>query len=364
MAKIAIDAREYSTSTGRYISKLIEYLEKTDSENDYVILLKEADLDKYQPTNPRFTKIVSPYEEFGFSEQIGFAKQLYSLKADLVHFGMVQQPVLYFKPAVTTIHDLTTLRFTNPAKNPVVFKIKQFVYAIVIQVAAHKSKQIIVGSNYVKKDLLDYTRIKPDKVNVTLESADRIADKPEPIKDLGGKPFLMYVGRPTPHKNLWRLIQAFAQLKKQHPDLILALAGKMDDNYRAIQAKVEQAGILDVIFCGFVSEGQLRWLYEQCQAYVFPSLSEGFGLPGLEAMAHGAPVIASDATCLPEIYGNAALYFKPTEINDIAETIDKVLSDGQLRQELVTAGTKRLQMYSWQKMAEQTLAIYNKALSS
>ena len=364
MAKIAIDAREYSTSTGRYVSKLVEYLEKVDTKNEYIVLLKETDFSKYQPANSRFTKIVSPYKEFSFSEQIGLAKQLYSLKADLVHFGMVQQPVLYFRPVVTTIHDLTTLRFTNPAKNPVIFKIKQLVYAIVIWVAAHKSKQIIVGSNYVKKDLMDYAAINPEKINVTLESADRITDEPEPITSLVGKPFLMYVGRPTPHKNLWRLIQAFSQLKNQHPDLVLALAGKLDSNYRAIQAKVQKAGIADVMFCGFVSEGQLRWLYENCQAYVFPSLSEGFGLPGLEAMAHQAPVVASNATCLPEIYGHAALYFNPTDIKDMTDAIDKVLSDQTLRQELIDSGSRHAQTFSWEKMAQETLAVYQKALSN
>lgn len=364
MAKIVIDAREYTTSTGRYMFRLLQYLEKIDHENHYLILLKPEDMNIYAFSNPNFSKIPTPFREFSFGEQIGLAKQLYTLKADLVHFGMVQQPILYLKRTVTTIHDLTTLRFTNPAKNPVVFKVKQFIYAIVIWVAAHKSKQIIVASNYVKKDLLDYANINPAKITITSESADRITDAPESLQNLIDKPFLMYIGRPTPHKNLWRLIKAFDQLKEKHPDLVLALAGKLDANYQSIQTKVQEAGIKNVVFCGLVSEGQLRWLYEHCRAYVFPSLSEGFGLPGLEAMAHGAPVVSSQATCLPEIYGDGAIYFNPIDIDDMAQTIDKVLSGEQLRQKLIRAGSKRLEIYSWEKMAQETLAVYNKALSN
>jgi len=109
----------------------------------------------------------------------------------------------------------------------------------------------------------------------------------------------MYVGRPTPHKNLDRLVEAFKLVHETYPDLVLALAGKTDHNYQALEEKVKTGGIPNVVFTGFISDGQLRWLYEHCTAYVFPSLSEGFGLPGLEAMAHGAPVVSSDAlACL------------------------------------------------------------------
>jgi glycosyltransferase involved in cell wall biosynthesis len=171
----------------------------------------------------------------------------------------------------------------------------------------------------------------------------------------------MYVGRPTPHKNLERLIAAYSQLKTEHPELKLVLAGKLDANYRRITAKVSDPGI---IFTDFVSEGQLRWLYEHCAAYAFPSLSEGFGLPGLEAMLHGAPVVSSNATCLPEIYGEAAHYFDPLNVHAMADAINEVLTDKALRQTLITAGARQAQTYSWQRMAEQTLAIYTRALES
>jgi len=112
-----------------------------------------------------------------------------------------------------------------------------------------------------------------------------------------------------------------------------------------------------------VSEGQLRWLYENTAAYIFPSLSEGFGLPGLEAMAHGAPVVSSNATCLPEIYGNAAHYFDPLDINDIANKTNDVLTNSDLRNELIKKGKTQAAKYSWQQMAKQTLEVYKKALN-
>ena len=109
------------------------------------------------------------------------------------------------------------------------------------------------------------------------------------MKKLVGKQFIMYVGRPWPHKNLNRLIEAFGKLKVKYPDLCLVLAGKKNENYLNIENNVKERGLKDVIFTDFISEGQFRWLYENCAAYIFPSLSEGFGLPGLEAMVHGAP---------------------------------------------------------------------------
>ncbi len=359
MAKrIVIDARELRTSTGRYIERLLHYLQKIDTENDYVVLLKSKDVAGWVPTNPRFRAVACPYKEFTFEEQLGFKKQLDGLGADLVHFGMVQQPILYKGKVVTTIHDLTTVRFLNPDKNPYVLKAKQQVYKQVIKRAARKSLAVITPSEFVKKDLVDFTGIKSEKVTVTYESADPITEAPEIVSGLEGSKFIMYIGRPTPHKNLERLIESFVLLQKTNPDLKLVLAGKKDANYQRIEQGVVRRGIQNVIFTDFVSEGQLRWLYENCQAYVFPSLSEGFGLPGLEAMIHGAPVVSSNATCLPEIYGEAAHYFDPTDVNAMSKAINEVLTDPALRKQLTDNGKQRTTLYSWHHMATQTLAIY------
>ncbi len=359
--KIVIDARTLRTSTGRYIERLIHYLQKIDNKNDYVILLKPKDFDGWQPSNPRFQKVICPYKEYTFAEQIGFKKQLESLHPDLVHFAMVQQPVWYnSSPVVTTMQDLTTVRFKNPDKNPVVFWIKQQIYKWVNKKVAKKSSHIITISNFVKNDLIKFTGVNPEKITVTLESADELPKGNEPVDELIGKKFIMYIGRPTPHKNLRRLIDAFALLQKKYPDLTLALAGKKDSNYARHETYVNERGIKNVVFTGFISDEQLRWMYENTAVYCFPSLSEGFGLPGLEAMLHGAPVASSTATCLPETHGDAAHYFDPFSVEDIAKSIDDILSDDKLRNELVKKGKKHIKTFSWQRMAEQTLAVYEK----
>ena len=364
MSKIVIDARQLKTSTGRYMERLLHYLQELDNENSYTILLKPKDFDEWQPTNRRFHKLACPYKEFTFNEQLGLLAQVHETKPDLVHFGMIQQPIFYFGHVVTTMHDLTTARFGNPSKNKIIFAIKQLVYKLVIKVVATKSKVIITPSEFVKNDLAKFARINSRKIVVTYEGSDKISEASEPITELQDKKFIFYIGRPTPHKNLYRLITSFAELKKDNPDLILVLAGKKDANYKKIAKWVEDKAIEDVVFTGFISDGQLRWMYENTQAYVFPSLSEGFGLPGLEAMRHGAPVISSNATCLPEIYGDAAVYFDPMDVEDMTLKINSVLKSSVKAKNLVEKGFEQVKNYSWKKMAQETLDIYNLILNS
>jgi glycosyltransferase involved in cell wall biosynthesis len=362
--KLVIDARESGTSTGRYVDKLVEYLHKLEPDFEVVIFTKLLRLDYFKNISPRFEAIESNYKEFTFAEQGALLKQIRAQKAELVHFSMTQQPVWYNGKAVTTIHDLTTARFHNPAKNMLIYKFKQQVYKWVIKRVARKSEHIITASEYVKNDLVDFTHIDPAKVTVIYEAADEITDPAEPVESLVGKKFIMYIGRPTPHKNLERLVEAMPLLLENQPELLLALAGKPDENYERIKRLVAQRGLGEsIIFTGFASEGQLRWLYENTAAYIFPSLSEGFGLPGLEAMVHGAPVVSSNATCLPEIYGKAAHYFDPYDVSDIAAKIEVVLTDDRLRKKLIENGKAQAKKYSWQKMAKQTLDIYKQVLN-
>lgn len=364
MAKIVLDARELRTSSGRYIERLLHYLQELDTSNEYVALLKTKDLEIWQPRNPNFSKLACDNKEFSFDEQLGFKKQLDELKADLVHFPMVQQPVFYSGKTITTMNDLTTVRFGNPSKNPIVFKFKQQVYKWVNRRVARKSAALITFTEFVRRDIAGFTGVSQDKITAIPLAAESITDPAELVEGLASEQFIMYVGRPMPHKNLERLIEAFVSLKAQHPNLKLVLAGKEDANYRRIEAGVQKRGLENIVFTDFVSEGQLRWLYENCAAYIFPSLSEGFGLPGLEAMVHGAPVISSNATCLPEIYGDAAHYFDPHDVQAMADAINEVLTDKDLRESLIRAGRQQAAKYSWQRTAEQTLAVYNKVLRS
>jgi len=181
------------------------------------------------------------------------------------------------------------------------------------------------------------------------------------------KPYLLYVGNAYPHKNLERLILAFKKLIKEGLDYQLVLVGGEDYFYKKLKKhlnhfnQAERSTINQkIIFPGFVSDKELGELYKSASLYIFPSLSEGFGLPPLEAMARGVPVVSSNATCLPEILGDAVIYFDPLDINDMAKQIKKALLGENLRKKLIKKGLEQIKKYSWKKMARETLAFYSK----
>lgn len=363
MKHIVIDARESGTSTGRYVDKLIEHMARMKPTYRISVLAKPHRVDYIQNLAPDWNVIETRYKEFSFSEQLGYCRQVKSLRADLVHFPIVQQPAFYRGRVVTTLQDLTTLRFRNPSKQPIVFWIKQRIYGWLNRRVAHTSAHIITISNFVKQDIIEYCKIPAEKITVTYEAADAIPEVPEVVPELAGTQFIMYVGRPMPHKNLRRLIDAFVILQKSHPDLMLALAGKKDSVYEQHADYITKQGIKNVIFTGFISEGQLRWMFENCAVFAFPTLSEGFGLPALEAMVHGAPVASSNATATPEVNGDGAHYFNPLDTQDIAEKIDDLLTNENLRSMYITKGKQRAAQFSWQTTAEQTLAVYDRVLA-
>lgn len=363
MKHIVIDCRTWEFGTGRYQERLVHYLQQVDRENEYSILMAPRDFERWEPTNPHFKKILCPYKEFTFGEQIGMLKQIKNIAPDLVHFPMVQQPVLYRGKTVTTIQDLTTARFRNPTKNWLVFVVKQQIYKAVNIYVAKKTRWLITPTKFVKKDIADFAHISEKKITVTYEAATALPRPPKPLPYLKNKQFIMYLGRPLPHKNLWRLVEAYRLLQPKYPDLYLVLASKKDAAYRQIEDRINAEGIERVIFTDYIPDESLLWLYENCLAYIFPSLSEGFGLPALEAMAHGAPLVSTNATCSPEVYGDAALYFDPLNVDDIAAKIAEVLDNPKLRQTLIAKGKKQAAKYSWRRMAEQTLAVYKQALN-
>lgn len=362
MKRIVIDARESGSTTGRYVDKLVEYLHKLRPQYEIVLLAKPPRIKFLAALAPSFKVVPCPIKEFTFAEQIRLKRQISGLQPDLVFFPMVQQPVFYRGPVVTAMQDLTTIRFRNPAKNWFVFTIKQSVYKWVNKRVARKSRHIITPSQFVRQDVANYTGVSPSKITAIHDSADKITEPTQPVANLAGKDFLLSVGRPSANKNLNRLVDAFEALNR--PGLYLVFAGKTDAEFVKLQKYASHmASGQRIIFTGFVSEGQLRWLYENAQAYVFPSLSEGFGLPGLEAMHYDLPVVSSNATCLPEVYGSAALYFDPLNVNDIADKIAQVLDDPKLAKDLATKGQQQLKKYSWARMAQQTLEVFEKALN-
>lgn len=363
MKHIVIDARNMPTSTGRYVEMLVRYLEKIDQDHRYSILMYPDKMDKWQPTNPNFTAVPCPYKEYSFSEQLGLKKQLESLQPDLVHFSMVQQPIFYRGTVVTTMQDLTTIRFRNPAKNWLVFTIKRWAYILVNHIAARKSAAIITPTDFVRHDVAHYTHTDINKITFTHEAADDFDEPAQEMQRFTGKQFIMSDGRPRPHKNLGNVIKAFAILHEKHPELYLMLTGKRDTSYGPFAEMITSLGLEDwVVQTDFIPDGQLKWAMQHAQAYIWPSLSEGFGLPPLEAMLNSAPVVSSNASCMPEVLGDAAHYFDPTSPEDMARAIDDVITNESLRQSLIAKGSEQVRRYSWQRMAEQTLSVYKRVL--
>ena len=357
MSRIAIDARRIRQSTGRYSRELLRELQKIDSENEYHVIIHTKDQTHWTPTAENFILHVVPYDSYTLGEQLGFARFLQKLKPDLVHFVMPQQPVLYFGKRITTIHDLTLVRFQNLDKNKVIYTIEQTIFKLLLKHVAKRSKKIITPTKYVKKDVSEYTGISPEKVIVTYEAQAPLDKLPHsPVKSLIKKDFMFYVGNAFPHKNLGRLIEAFKLLKEKHPTLHLALAGKKEFFYE--QLEEEYTDVKNLHFLGFISDEQLAWMYKNAKAYVFPSLSEGFGLPGIDVMQHGLPMASSNATCLPEVYGDAAHYFDPESTEDIARATDEVLRSKSRQQNLIKNGYQRLNKFSWGKMAAKTHQAY------
>lgn len=365
---IVIDGRIRRTSTGRYVDRLIEHLQTVDTHNRYTILLQPDD--PWQPTAKNFVTTACEFAQFSFNplDQIRFASQLNALKADLVHFPMNQQPLLYRGKVVTTTMDTTMLHFTRPGKAPLpVFWAKMAGYRFLFWRSNRKSTEVITITNYVKQELEDkysFMRGKTTTTHCASEPPMKVpAEQPDGV--VKNDKFLLFVGAAFPHKNLSSLVDAHKLLQKKYPELKLYFAGKKEYYYGLLDDYIEQNTNTDMVkTLGFVSDSSLKWLYERCQAYVFPSLSEGFGLPPLEAMTYGAPVVASDASCIPEVCGSAANYFDPRSPADMAEKISEVLDDKKLRDSLVKDGYKQIKKFSWHRMAEQTLAVYEKALLS
>ncbi len=281
---------------------------------------------------------------------------------DLVHFCMPQQPIFYKGNHVTTVHDLTLLNTYNSDKNWFIFHAKQLVGRFVFKRIGRTSDHIITPTEYVKKEYANFAHIPETKVTVTLEAADISVDTVEPYQQ-PFKKFILYVGQQSDYKNIKRLGDAHQQLLQKHPNLGLILVGKKTASHLKNESYFNKKNYKNILFTGFLTDSQRDWLFANCSVYAFPSLMEGFGLPGLEAMGYGAPVASSNATCLPEVYGNAAHYFDPTSADDMARAIDDILTNDTLRKDLVAKGHEQVKKYSWKRMADQTHQVYMNALA-
>ncbi|HCC21938.1 hypothetical protein A2480_02270 [Candidatus Uhrbacteria bacterium RIFOXYC2_FULL_47_19] len=375
--KIGIDARFYGTigkGLGRYVSELITHLEQLDDRNEYVIFLRRENFDDYQPTTPNFRKELAEYRCYSLNEQILFPLFLRRFHLDLMHFPHFNVPILYRRPFITTVHDLILLRFPtvrSTTLNPLIYRLKFLAYRLVIANALRRAKTILTVSRTTKKEIEQlFPRTKNKSIIVTdcacSENFGNNENKNESTERTSApkKPYTLYVGSAYPHKNLERLVKGFDQFRRQgHENYSLVLVGANDYFYERLQKEMtrEQLG-LGVTFFGRASDEELADLYRNASFYVFPSLCEGFGIPPLEAMSYGLPVVSSNQSCLPETLGQAALYFDPEDIESMVTAMSRLADDEGLRTKLIEAGRIQCTCYSWRDTAARTLAIYEQSL--
>ncbi len=371
--RIGIDARFYgpaSKGLGRYTEQLIKNLERCDTRNTYVIFLRRENFDAYTPANARFRKVLADYRWYSLAEQLLFPLALLRAHCDIVHFPHFNVPLLYRKTFIVTIHDLILLRYPTlraTTLNPLFYRVKFLAYQLVIRSAVMRARAIIAVSDFTRRDILRHYKMKdPTKVIVTYEAAcdaRRLTQQAlcNVLQKYGIiKPYILYVGNAYPHKNLSRFVRGFlaSSVATTHR---LILIGKDDFFYKRLMREVATIGGDGMVqMVPSIADEELHAFYAQAEAFVFPSLYEGFGLPPLEAMLHDCPVATSDASCLPEIVGDAALLFDARRTESIANAIDRIVQDGALRTRLVRAGRQHALQYSWRRMAQETLAVYER----
>lgn len=409
MAKIVIDCRMWGESgIGRYIRNLVFNLQVLDRKNEYFLILLEKDFnsetDEVLKRLPRplyrtvqgprnddeergnnFHKVLADFRWYGVGEQIKLPGLLNKLKPDLVHFPHFNVPIFYSGKFVVTIHDLIHQHYKMDKAtlhDPLTYKIKHLGYKKVFRKAVKDSVKILTPSEYVKKQLIDEWNVWDGKIVVTPEAVDdnllstdnKMVKKETAyvMKKFGIRvPYIFNVGNAHPHKNVEGLMKAFLKLKdsgvadapkNDNSGLQLVLSGTDNYFWKKIKSSAISHQSSDIVFTGYVTDEKLAALYKNATCFVMPSFEEGFGIPILEAMAFGCPVVSSNAGSLQEVGGDAALYFNPHDLEDMGNKIDRVLKSEKLRQELIKKGKERVKKFSWKNLAEETLEVYQKCV--
>lgn len=394
--RIGIDARFYGPigkGLGRYTQEVVDNIIKitsadsplkTQANFDFVVFLSPENFDEFECEFPNVKKVLLDIRWYSWQEQILMPFYLWREHLDLIHFPHFNVPLFSPGKLVVTIHDLIlthfpTLRATT--LSPVIYRLKNLAYRLVIFSAIKRAKKIITVSQFTKDDLINKFKVAPEKIVVTYEGVANLAkgrdslfvaklDSEETLEQYHiSQKFLLYVGNAYPHKNLEALLRAFAKLLSKRPELRLVLVGKDDYFYSRVRDYARSLNLWQkeninspVIFPGYVPDAQLEILYSQAGAYIFPSLYEGFGLPPLEAMARACPVLSSNRTSLPEVLGEAALYFDPENESDMIEKMTLILDQVDLRKSLVSRGLEQVKKYSWWQCAKETLSVYQAVL--
>jgi glycosyltransferase involved in cell wall biosynthesis len=372
--RIGIDARKLDDfGIGTYIRNLVHHLAKKDTQNTYILFCPRRH-EPFELPGQNFSKVIEDAGKYSLKELIRLPLQMKYHQLDLFHAPHYTLPPLRPCKAVVTIHDLIHLRF--PQYLP---SLGAYYYAKgMMFLAAHSAKKIITVSQFSKKDIVEILKVSATKVEViyngvagryrpgtfSFNSVEKKAKIQEFLNRFGiTGPYLLYVGNFMAHKNLKTLLEAYDLLKNYsgfHHQLVLVGDKKKSRLENFITARQWEK---EVILTGFVPWEELPIFYGGANVFVFPSLYEGFGLPVLEAMACGVPVVASNRSSLPEIVGEAGILVNPESPQEIARAIWRVLSDSGLRAQLIHRGLDQARRFSWEETAQKTLAVYQSILT-
>lgn len=374
--KIGIDCRLWSeTGVGRYIRNLVKELAEIDADNDYVLFAIQKDYEKVKLAirNSHFTIVPVDIHWHSLSEQFQFTKILNNEQLDLMHFPYFSHPITYRKPFVITIHDLIISHFATGKASTLplpLYYAKRLAFQRVLHHGIQHARTIIVPLHAVKDDIVQTFQIPKEKITVTYEGFDTsigrqssVVSRQQTTNDERPKDYFLYVGNAYPHKNVEGLIDGFLRFHKENTSYKLVLVGKEDYFYKRLKNKLSSKDRNDMIFLHNVGDAELAQLYTSAKAFVSASKMEGFGLPPLEAMAIGTPVLVSDIPSFREVCGDAALYFNPYDNGTIAKMMDDAVKSSQTeKNRRLNDGLQRAKQFSWQKMAEETLKVYQQAV--
>jgi len=364
--RIGLDGRFWSKEAAglaRYSRELVKNLLTIDRKNHYFLFLLADDYQNLDFNAKNLTPIKIDSPHYSAAEQFKFPFELTRTRCDFIHFLSFNHPIFWSGKFIITVHDLTLYFYPDFSKKTI------FHYQamrLVMSNAIKRAVKIICPSESTKQDIIRKFKNQKSKIKVTYEGVPAefkpmTAAKIERFKKQKGltKPFILYLGQWRAHKNLIRLVSAFEMARKKF-NFQLVLGGKADSSYSELMTKINQSSAKSDIICpGFIPESDLPLWYSAATAFVFPSLYEGFGLPPLEALSCGTPVAASDISSLPEILGPAAMYFDPKDLEQISDSLYHLVADQELRKEMTKKGLEQAKKFSFQKMANQTLAVYN-----